>query len=315
MDAQQPGTFDKKAFIAAVKAAIEAKSPKTLKEADDYKKSGKAGEVKGEVKGLVSGGQGRPGQGHRDGHRRAAGPVEGRRQAGHPDGARAAGPGPGGPGRGRGAQAGPARAAQPRRRPARGQPGDGRRARSASSSSRSRTSRSSSRRWPTSRPPPRTPRPRPGSSGNRSSRSSPSTRPTPRRRPRPAWPACSRARARRWRRWSPRKAKTKTKDEAKRAEVTTKIQGIFAATEKDVRSHPRRARPEGRHGVHRRRGGCAEGVRDLRRRQDARLQEGPLRRLAGRAALGQGQAARDARRRSTSSTRPAASSTSSRWTG
>ena len=29
MDAQQPGTFDKKAFIAAVKAAIEAKSPKT----------------------------------------------------------------------------------------------------------------------------------------------------------------------------------------------------------------------------------------------------------------------------------------------
>ena len=37
MDAQPAGTFDKKAFIAAVKAAIEAKSPKTLKEADDYK--------------------------------------------------------------------------------------------------------------------------------------------------------------------------------------------------------------------------------------------------------------------------------------
>ena len=57
MDAQQPGAFDKKAFIAAVKAAIEAKSPKTLKEADDYKESGKAGEVKGEVAGLVSGGK------------------------------------------------------------------------------------------------------------------------------------------------------------------------------------------------------------------------------------------------------------------
>ncbi|HEX5811243.1 MAG TPA: hypothetical protein VFY38_04015, partial [Pseudonocardia sp.] len=57
MDAQQPGAFDKKAFIAAVKAAIEAKSPKTLKEADDYKASGKAGEVKGEVAGLVSGGK------------------------------------------------------------------------------------------------------------------------------------------------------------------------------------------------------------------------------------------------------------------
>ena len=49
MDAQQAGSFDKKAFIAAVKAAIEAKSPKTLKEADDYTASGKAGEVKGEV--------------------------------------------------------------------------------------------------------------------------------------------------------------------------------------------------------------------------------------------------------------------------
>ena len=60
MDAQQAGSFDKKAFIAAVKAAIEAKSPKTLKEADDYTTSGKAGEVKGEVKGLVS--QGTQGQ-------------------------------------------------------------------------------------------------------------------------------------------------------------------------------------------------------------------------------------------------------------
>src|SRR6266542_2887394 len=60
MEAQQPGTFDKKAFIAAVKAAIEAKSPKTLKEADNYKESGKAGEVKGEVKGLVT--QGKEGQ-------------------------------------------------------------------------------------------------------------------------------------------------------------------------------------------------------------------------------------------------------------
>jgi hypothetical protein len=57
MDAQQAGSFDKKAFIAAVKAAIEAKSPKTLKEADNYKESGKAGEVKGEVKGLVTSGK------------------------------------------------------------------------------------------------------------------------------------------------------------------------------------------------------------------------------------------------------------------
>ena len=60
MDAQQAGSFDKKAFIEAVKAAIEAKSPKTLKEADNYQESGKAGEVKGEVKGLVT--QGKEGQ-------------------------------------------------------------------------------------------------------------------------------------------------------------------------------------------------------------------------------------------------------------
>jgi hypothetical protein len=60
MDAQQAGAFDKKAFIVSVKAAIEAKSPKSLKEADNYKESGKAGEVKGEVKGLVT--QGKQGQ-------------------------------------------------------------------------------------------------------------------------------------------------------------------------------------------------------------------------------------------------------------
>lgn len=60
MDAQQAGSFDKKAFIAAVKAAIESKSPKTLQEADEYKKSGKAGEAKGQVKGLVT--QGKEGQ-------------------------------------------------------------------------------------------------------------------------------------------------------------------------------------------------------------------------------------------------------------
>ncbi len=55
MDAQPAGSFDKKAFIAAVKAAIEAKSPKNLEQADEYKKSGQAGEVKGQVKGLVGG--------------------------------------------------------------------------------------------------------------------------------------------------------------------------------------------------------------------------------------------------------------------
>ncbi len=60
MDAQPAGTFDKKAFITAVKTAIESKSPKTLKEADEYQASGKAGQVKGEIAGLVA--QGKDGQ-------------------------------------------------------------------------------------------------------------------------------------------------------------------------------------------------------------------------------------------------------------
>ncbi|MGB5952248.1 MAG: hypothetical protein WBG57_06985, partial [Ornithinimicrobium sp.] len=57
MDAQPANDFDKKAFIAAVKTAIEAKSPRTLEEADEYQESGKAGEVKGAVKGLVGSGK------------------------------------------------------------------------------------------------------------------------------------------------------------------------------------------------------------------------------------------------------------------
>ncbi len=40
-----------------MKTAIEAKSPKTLEEADEYKESGKAGEVKGDVKGMVTQGK------------------------------------------------------------------------------------------------------------------------------------------------------------------------------------------------------------------------------------------------------------------
>ena len=88
MDAQQAGSFDKKAFIAAVKAAIEAKSPKTLKEADDYAKSGKAGEVKGEVKGLVS--QGKEGQAKDIETATARRPDTSKAvaEARHPDGAR-----------------------------------------------------------------------------------------------------------------------------------------------------------------------------------------------------------------------------------
>jgi hypothetical protein len=57
MAQQKPGEFDKKAFIDAVKKAIDAAAPKNLEEADDFKKSNKAGEVKGEVSGLVGKGK------------------------------------------------------------------------------------------------------------------------------------------------------------------------------------------------------------------------------------------------------------------
>ena len=127
MDAQQPGTFDKQAFIAAVKAAIEAKSPKTLEEADEYKKSGKAGEAKGQVKGLV--GQGKAGQA-KDIEAATAAPPDQSKAVPKPVTPMAQeqpGPSRAYPGHGGGAQAGTGRAAQPRGRPAPGKPGDGRR--------------------------------------------------------------------------------------------------------------------------------------------------------------------------------------------
>ncbi|MGH9194201.1 MAG: phage tail protein [Acidimicrobiia bacterium] len=54
MAAQKPGTFDKKAFMDAVKKAIEAASPKNLKEVTEFSESGKAGEVKDKVAGMVT---------------------------------------------------------------------------------------------------------------------------------------------------------------------------------------------------------------------------------------------------------------------
>jgi len=50
----KPGEFDKKAFIEAVKKAVDAAAPKNLSEAADFKDSGKAGQVKGQVAGLVT---------------------------------------------------------------------------------------------------------------------------------------------------------------------------------------------------------------------------------------------------------------------
>ncbi|GAA1847202.1 phage tail protein [Agromyces salentinus] len=53
MGATPAGGFDKAAFVAAVKAAIDKQTPKTLEEADEFGKSGKADQVGAEVRGLA----------------------------------------------------------------------------------------------------------------------------------------------------------------------------------------------------------------------------------------------------------------------
>jgi hypothetical protein len=53
MGAQQPGGFDKRAFMDAVRKAIDAAAPHNLDEANDFKDSGKAGQIQGQVSGLV----------------------------------------------------------------------------------------------------------------------------------------------------------------------------------------------------------------------------------------------------------------------
>jgi hypothetical protein len=50
MSEQKPGTFDRAAFIAAVKAAIDKAAPKNLEEADDFKADGVKDTVSGQVK-------------------------------------------------------------------------------------------------------------------------------------------------------------------------------------------------------------------------------------------------------------------------
>ena len=57
MGAAQPKEFDKSAFMAAVRQAIEKATPKTLGDAAEFKKQGKADQVKGQVEGLVQTGK------------------------------------------------------------------------------------------------------------------------------------------------------------------------------------------------------------------------------------------------------------------
>ncbi|GAA2978242.1 phage tail protein [Actinokineospora diospyrosa] len=65
MNAAKPGEFDKAAFVRAVEQAIAAQAPKNLDDADKFGESGKADAVKGQVQGQV--GQGKAA---------SAGPIE-----------------------------------------------------------------------------------------------------------------------------------------------------------------------------------------------------------------------------------------------
>ena len=56
MATKEPGAFDRAAFIAAVKEAVDNSAPKNLEEADGFKDGG-AAEVKGKVSGIVKGGK------------------------------------------------------------------------------------------------------------------------------------------------------------------------------------------------------------------------------------------------------------------
>ncbi|MEV4052804.1 hypothetical protein AB0J55_16605 [Amycolatopsis sp. NPDC049688] len=57
MNEAKPKEFDKAAFIAAVEKAIEAKTPKNLEQADDFAGSGKPEEIKADVQGQVGTGK------------------------------------------------------------------------------------------------------------------------------------------------------------------------------------------------------------------------------------------------------------------
>ena len=82
------------------------------------------------------------------------------------------------------------------------------------------------------------------------------------------------------------KGKAKSKDEAKRAEVTTKIEGIFNATEADVKKILDGIDPLVEKEFGDGRGRRTGEVRELCRGEDVGVQEGPVRRLARRPSAG-----------------------------
>jgi hypothetical protein len=106
MGKQQPGVFDKKAFVAAVKQAIDKATPQEPRGGRGLQGVGQSRSGQGRGPGAGQGWQEGVREGHQAGHRRAARPVQGYAQARHPDGQRRAGRAAGRCGcRGRDAQA------------------------------------------------------------------------------------------------------------------------------------------------------------------------------------------------------------------
>ncbi|HWI07405.1 MAG TPA: DNA/RNA non-specific endonuclease [Solirubrobacteraceae bacterium] len=57
MGEQEPGVFDARAFVAAVKRAVEAATPATLEDADEFKQSGAVGTATAQIGALVQAGK------------------------------------------------------------------------------------------------------------------------------------------------------------------------------------------------------------------------------------------------------------------
>ncbi len=149
---------------------------------------------------------------------------------------------------------------------------------------------------------------------SRSSRSSRRARRTPPRRRRRAVAGMQGSKAAALANLVADKGKAKSKDEAQRAEVTAKIQGIYAATETDVKKILDGIDPKVEKEFEAGEAAARKAFESYVVGEDVGLQGGPVQRLARRPAVGEGQDRSGCRARSTSSTSPAASSTSSRWT-
>ena len=89
MSTKEPGAFDREAFIAAVKQAIEKQAPKNLEEADEFKDGGADG-VKTEVSGHVKKGKEGSEKDIKDSTNAPPGRLQGQAQAGRADGPRPA---------------------------------------------------------------------------------------------------------------------------------------------------------------------------------------------------------------------------------